>query len=61
MKLIIQDEDLVDKGDAGILNRMTQFASQDDVFKIFAAKQLLAAIKRAVRYFHVILWGAEVD
>lgn len=51
MKLIVQDEDLVDKEDVGILNRMTQFASQDDVFRIAAAKQLLAAIKRVVRYF----------
>jgi son of sevenless-like protein len=51
MKLIVQDTDLVDKEDLGILNRMTQFASGTDVYKIAAAKQLLAAIKRVVRCF----------
>lgn len=51
MKLIVQDEDVVDKEDLGILNRMAQFASRDDVFKVAAAKQLLAAIERAVRFF----------
>ena len=50
MKLIIQDEDLLEKEDAGILDRMAEFVSQDDVFRIVAAKQLLVAIKRAVRY-----------
>jgi len=51
MKLIVQDEDLVDKEDLAILNRMAQFASGNDVVKIAAAKQLLAAIKRVVRWF----------
>lgn len=51
MKLIVQDEDVVDKEDPGILNRMAQFASGDDVFKVAAAKQLLAAIERAVCCF----------
>ncbi|KAG6372794.1 ras GEF [Boletus reticuloceps] len=47
MRLIAQDEDLLTKEDHGILDRMAQFASGNDVFKIAAAKQLLAAIKRA--------------
>ncbi|KAG8214799.1 ras GEF [Butyriboletus roseoflavus] len=47
MKLIVQDEDVVDKEDLGILTRMAHFASGDDVFKVAAAKQLLATIKRA--------------
>lgn len=50
MKLIVQDEDLVDKEDAGTLGRIAQFASGSDVFKIPAAKQLLVAIKRVVRF-----------
>ena len=51
MKLIVQDGNLVDKEDLGILDRMAQFASGNDVFKIAAAKQLLVAIKRVVRFF----------
>ena len=51
MKLIVQDEDAVDKEDLGILSRMAHFASGDDVFKVAAAKQLLATIKRAVCFF----------
>ncbi|KAF8552770.1 ras GEF [Imleria badia] len=47
MKSIVQDEDMVDKEDLGILDRMARFASGNDVFKIAAAKQLLVAIKRA--------------
>ncbi|KAH0832239.1 ras GEF [Lanmaoa asiatica] len=47
MKLIVQDEDLVDKEDLGILNRVAQFASGNDVSRVPAAKPLLAAIKRA--------------
>lgn len=54
MKLIVQDEDLLDKEDTAILDRMAQFASRDDVFKIAAAKQLLAAIKRAVSCFSLL-------
>lgn len=51
MKSIVQDSDLVDKEDLGILNRMAQFASGNDVLKIAAAKQLLTTIKRVVRCF----------
>lgn len=57
MKLIVQDEDLVDKEDTGILDRMAQFASGTDVVKIAAAKQLSAAIKRVVRQLFFCVQG----
>ncbi|KAG9315529.1 ras guanine nucleotide exchange factor domain-containing protein [Chiua virens] len=47
MKLIAQGEELVDKEDMRILDRMAQFASRDDVFKVAGVRPLLAAIKRA--------------
>lgn len=59
MKLIVQDEDIMSKEDVGILNRMTEFASQDDVFRIAAAKQLLAAIRRTVCYF-ILFFASEL-
>lgn len=61
MKSIVQDEDVVDKEDLGILDRMARFASGNDVFKIAAAKQLLLAIKRAVRWFFFLCGQAFLN
>jgi son of sevenless-like protein len=47
MKSMVQDEDVLEE-DLGILDRMVEFASRDDVMSIAASKQLLAAIKRMV-------------
>ncbi|KIJ14919.1 hypothetical protein PAXINDRAFT_115260 [Paxillus involutus ATCC 200175] len=48
MKSMVQDEDVLEE-DLGILDRMVEFASRDDVMSIAASKQLLAAIKRMQR------------
>lgn len=49
LKSMIQDGDVLEKEELGILDYMEEFASQAHVFDIPAAKQLLNSIKRARR------------
>ncbi|KAI6041442.1 ras GEF [Pisolithus marmoratus] len=49
LKSMIQDGDVLENDELGVLDRMAEFASQADVFDIPAAKQLLNSIKRARR------------
>ncbi|KAI6166678.1 ras GEF [Pisolithus thermaeus] len=49
LKSMIQDGDVLEKEELGILDDMAEFASQVDVFDIPAAKQLLNSVKRARR------------
>lgn len=48
-KSMVQDEDILEKGELGILDRIADFASREEVAGIRAAKQLLAAVRRVVR------------
>ena len=45
---MVQDDDVLEKEELGILEQITGFVSQHDVIGIPAAKQLLVSIKRAV-------------
>ncbi|KAH7885130.1 ras GEF [Phlebopus sp. FC_14] len=49
MKSMVQDEDVLEREELGILDRMAEFVLRDDVISIPAAKQLLVSIKRAQR------------
>ncbi|KIJ60282.1 hypothetical protein HYDPIDRAFT_99030, partial [Hydnomerulius pinastri MD-312] len=49
MKSMVQDEDVLEKEEFGILDRMAEFVSRDDVISIAAAKQLLSSIRRVQR------------
>ncbi|KAI5989018.1 ras GEF [Pisolithus albus] len=49
LKSMIQDGDVLEKEELGVLDHMAEFASQVDVFDIPAAKQLLNSVKRARR------------
>jgi son of sevenless-like protein len=45
---MIQDEDLLEKDDMYILDRMREFLKKDDVYQFAAAKGLLTLIERSV-------------
>lgn len=47
---MIADEDVLEKEDMHIFDRMKEFISQEDVGNLAAAKQLLILIERSVRY-----------
>ncbi|KIM66921.1 hypothetical protein SCLCIDRAFT_109722 [Scleroderma citrinum Foug A] len=47
LKSMVQDDDVLEKEELGILEQITGFVSQHDVIGIPAAKQLLVSIKRA--------------
>jgi son of sevenless-like protein len=46
---MVVDDDVLEKEDMYILDRMKDFISAEDVIKYAAAKQLLILIERAVR------------
>lgn len=46
---MVQDNDVLERDDAYILDRMMEFVSHDEVINLPAAKQLMVIIKRAVR------------
>ncbi len=48
-KTMVTDEDILDKEDMQILERIRQFVLSDEVSHFAAAKQLLLHIDRAVR------------
>jgi son of sevenless len=48
-KSMVVDDDVLEKEDMYILNRMKAFISGEDVIRFAAAKQLLILIERAVR------------
>lgn len=48
-KSMVVDDDVLEKEDMYILNRMKEFISSEEVVKFAAAKQLLILIERAVR------------
>jgi son of sevenless-like protein len=48
---MITDEGVMEKEDFYILDPMKEFISSGEVSKFVAAKQLLALIERAVRFF----------
>jgi son of sevenless len=45
---MVQDEDLLDKEDMYILDRMREFLKKDEVYQFAAAKGLLTLIERSV-------------
>ena len=45
---MVQDEDILEKDDMYILDRMREFLKQDDVYQFAAAKGLLTLIERSV-------------
>ncbi|EIW81242.1 ras GEF [Coniophora puteana RWD-64-598 SS2] len=45
LKAMVQDEEILEKDDLYILDRMQDFASREDVMTFWATKQLLTAIK----------------
>jgi hypothetical protein len=47
-KSMVSDEDVLEKEDSSILDRMKAFVSSDEVSHFAAAKQLLVLIERAV-------------
>jgi son of sevenless len=49
-KSMIVDEDILEKDDMYILDRMKEFISQEEVSKLAAAKQLMILIERSVRH-----------
>ncbi|KAG1743257.1 ras GEF [Suillus paluster] len=49
VKSIVQDDDVLERDDTYILDRMMEFVSRDEVITLPAAKQLLVIIKRAQR------------
>ncbi|KAG2034848.1 ras guanine nucleotide exchange factor domain-containing protein [Suillus americanus] len=49
IKSMVQDDDVLDRDDAYILDRMMEFVSHDEVITLPAAKQLMVIIKRAQR------------
>ncbi|KAG6336873.1 hypothetical protein ID866_2231 [Astraeus odoratus] len=49
LKSMVQDQDVLEKEELGILDRISQFVSQDEVVGIPAARQLLIYIKRVER------------
>lgn len=48
-RLMVMDEDVLEKEEYYILDRIREFVNQDDVNKLAAAKQLMILIERAVR------------
>ena len=49
-KTMVTDDGILEKSDMYILGRMKEFASNEDVVNIAAAKQLLILIERSVRH-----------
>ncbi|KAG1898196.1 ras GEF [Suillus fuscotomentosus] len=49
IKSMVQDDDVLERDDAYILDRMMKFVSHDEVINLPAAKQLMVIIKRAQR------------
>ncbi|KAG1749328.1 ras GEF [Suillus lakei] len=49
IKSMVQDDDVLERDDAYILDRMMEFVSRDEVITLPAAKQLMVIIKRAQR------------
>ncbi|KAG1763011.1 ras GEF [Suillus occidentalis] len=49
IKSMVQDDDVLERDDAYILDRMMEFVSHDEVITLPAAKQLMVIIKRAQR------------
>ncbi|EDR13329.1 uncharacterized protein LACBIDRAFT_230493, partial [Laccaria bicolor S238N-H82] len=49
LKSMVVDDDVLDKEDAYILDRMKEFISSEEVSRFAAAKQLMNTIERAVR------------
>lgn len=49
IKSMVQDDDVLERDDAYILDRMMEFVSHDEVIALPAAKQLMVIIKRAQR------------
>ncbi|KAG1777155.1 ras GEF [Suillus placidus] len=47
IKSMVQDDDVLERDDAYILDRMMEFVSRDEVITLPAAKQLMVIIKRA--------------
>jgi son of sevenless len=45
---MVQDEDILEKDDMYILDRMREFLKQDDVYQFAASKGLLTLIERSV-------------
>ena len=45
---MVQDDDILEKDDMYILDRMREFLKQDDVYQFAAAKGLLTLIERSV-------------
>jgi len=54
---MVQDDDVLEKEELGILEQIAGFVSQNEVIGIPAAKQLLASIKRAVCLASLILFN----
>jgi len=50
---MVVDEDVLEKEDMYILDRMKNFISGEEAIKFAAAKQLLILIERAVRIFFI--------
>jgi son of sevenless-like protein len=46
---MVQDDDVLERDDAYILDHMMEFVAHDEVITLPAAKQLMVIIKRAVR------------
>jgi son of sevenless-like protein len=47
---MVVDDDVLEKEDLFILDRMKEFSSNEEVIKFAAAKQLMIHIERAVRF-----------
>ena len=52
---MVVDEDVLEKEDMYILDRMKSFISGEEAIKFAAAKQLLILIERAVRIFIITI------
>lgn len=51
-KSMVQDDDILEKEDMYILDRMREFLKKDEVYQFAAAKGLLTLIERSVRVSH---------
>jgi len=58
---MIVDDDVLEKEDLYILDRMKEFISTDEVSSFAAAKQLLILIERAVFTFHFCGISCDVN
>jgi hypothetical protein len=55
---MVWDEDVLEKEDLYILDRMKDFITTEDVSRFPAAKQLMILIERAVSSFRCLLFKA---